>query len=155
MQVKNVKSFVGREGYGFNANLYLSGKKLAFAIDDASGGGVNYQWEGSTTEEKLANQKLAKDFVDAHPPELMDPNAEAWVKTLYTDGKRKLDLDELVTRLVDQFENDKNLNRKKKTSVPFTTPACASGNYFVMKHNGDIEGTKAFILKKHPDATFL
>ena len=28
--VKNIKSFIGMEGYGFNANLYRGKKKIAF-----------------------------------------------------------------------------------------------------------------------------
>ncbi len=42
--VNAVKTFMGREGYGFNCNLLCNGKKVAFVIDDASGGMINIQW---------------------------------------------------------------------------------------------------------------
>jgi len=49
-KVKNVKSFLGREGYGFNANLYCDNKKVAFIYDDASGAGVFFEWIDSKSE---------------------------------------------------------------------------------------------------------
>ena len=43
--VKGVKSFIGNEGYGFNATLYRDGKAVAFVYDDASGGPVTFEWK--------------------------------------------------------------------------------------------------------------
>jgi len=51
--VKSIKRFIGMEGYGFNANLYLNNNKIAFVYDDASGGEINFQFE---------NPQLEKDF---------------------------------------------------------------------------------------------
>jgi hypothetical protein len=42
IELKNVKTFRGNEGYGLNATLYVDGIKTAFVMDDASGGPVNY-----------------------------------------------------------------------------------------------------------------
>lgn len=39
--VKNIKTFRGMEGTGYNATLYLDGKKFAEVLDDAHGGEVN------------------------------------------------------------------------------------------------------------------
>lgn len=30
LELKGVKTFVGTDGYGLNANLYLTGKKIGF-----------------------------------------------------------------------------------------------------------------------------
>ena len=38
IQIKHMKTCIGREGYGFNASLYVDGKKIAFIMDDANGG---------------------------------------------------------------------------------------------------------------------
>jgi len=43
VEMKNVKTFRGREGEGFNATLYINGQKSAFVFDDASGGPYNYE----------------------------------------------------------------------------------------------------------------
>lgn len=45
--VKNVKVFAGMEGQGFNCSLYRGDKKVAEAIDDASGGPVDFRWLGA------------------------------------------------------------------------------------------------------------
>jgi hypothetical protein len=55
--VKNVKSFLGQEGPGFNATLYKDGVSVAAIIDDASGGPVIFQWhnkaDGQFTDVEL------------------------------------------------------------------------------------------------------
>ena len=48
-QVKGVKTFVGREGYGVNANLYYEGKKVAFLLDSGNGGCLDVDWENGYT----------------------------------------------------------------------------------------------------------
>lgn len=42
--ISGVKTFVGREGHGYNAHLLCNGVKVAFLIDDANGGPLNIQW---------------------------------------------------------------------------------------------------------------
>lgn len=60
LQVKNVKSFVGMEGHGFNCSLYIDGKKVAFVIDEANGGEFHYQWDGKTPRERSENEKAVQ-----------------------------------------------------------------------------------------------
>ena len=43
-QVKGVKTFIGREGYGINANLYYENKKVAFLRDGGNGGCLDIDW---------------------------------------------------------------------------------------------------------------
>lgn len=45
--VKNIKSFRGTDGYGYNATIYCDGKKIAFAMDGADGAPLNVEWEDS------------------------------------------------------------------------------------------------------------
>jgi len=42
--VKNIKSFMGTDGPGFNATLYRGKKRVATLIDSGCGGEVNIQW---------------------------------------------------------------------------------------------------------------
>ena len=37
-EIKGLKTFMGREGYGVNASLYYKGKKIAFIMDSGNGG---------------------------------------------------------------------------------------------------------------------
>jgi len=48
--VKNVKTFRGREGHGFNATLCRDGKQIALVMDDASGGEADFEWNDRTAE---------------------------------------------------------------------------------------------------------
>lgn len=51
--VKNVKTFFGMEGQGFNCALYLHNRKVAKVIDDARGGIFLYEWKDSQAESIL------------------------------------------------------------------------------------------------------
>lgn len=44
LTIKNVKTFRGREGHGFNATLYVDGKKAAFVMDGGNGGCMDFEW---------------------------------------------------------------------------------------------------------------
>lgn len=44
--VKNIKTFTGREGYGYSCNLYLNNKKVAVVTDTADGGPLDIFWDG-------------------------------------------------------------------------------------------------------------
>jgi hypothetical protein len=54
-EVKNVKTFLGREGQGFNATIYRNGKKVGFAIDDASGGMVDLDFNTKEDEKAFSD----------------------------------------------------------------------------------------------------
>lgn len=60
--VKGIKTFVGMEGHGYNATLYRDGKKVAFVIDDASGGPLQVEWTDPSEE------ALLRDYATAMPP---------------------------------------------------------------------------------------
>ena len=47
--LKAVKTFMGREGYGLNANLYRGKKKVATILDDANGGEMDINWSDFAT----------------------------------------------------------------------------------------------------------
>jgi len=155
LEVRKVKSFTGMEGLGFNADLYAGGKKVAFVIDEGCGGSYLYRWEGKTPAERAANEATVAQVIEALPPEPMPADAEEWEESLYPDGQRIAELESFLAGLVDDFLSNRKLERQKRTAIPFKTMACESGSYYLLKHKGDVEGTKAHILKKHPDAVFL
>lgn len=71
--VKNVKTFIGNEGHGFNATLHRGKKKVAFVCDDASGGEVHFDWmlgSGETVSEIFSDEeeKLFSEHCQSLPP---------------------------------------------------------------------------------------
>lgn len=94
--VKNLKSFIGMEGHGFNASLYRNGVLVAFVIDDASGGPLSFDWKDRTqplvevkrpssdgkssfTVKMTAEEHLLYEIVKAMPPivcDWTDPNTK-------------------------------------------------------------------------------
>src|SRR5699024_7396913 len=64
-EVKAVKTFMGREGYGLNANLYYKNKKVGEVIDDASGGPMKLDIEDKEVDEifnEVANERSDYNF---------------------------------------------------------------------------------------------
>lgn len=102
LSVKGVKTFRGMEGHGFNATLYLDGKKVAFVMDEGSGGCMRYEW----------NDRKAEDIVNN------------WVKTLPkmkfegsgSNQEFDADLDIVISNLLDKYETAKQC----RTKIMFT-----------------------------------
>ena len=136
-EVKNVKTFIGTEGHGFNANLYCDGKKVAFVIDSAHGGCYDYEWVSDAARVK----------------------AEAHVKTLpgveMYGTKLEMDMDIFMSELIDAYEEKKQITRMKKTYVVFKTPDCGPGEIYKIAHKGDVEGCTKRAMAKYPNAVFL
>ena len=151
-QLKNVKTFLGMEGHGFNASFYLDGKKLALIIDSAQGGCLDYHFEGKTFEQRETNEKLFNAYIDSLPPEAMPTDCEEWEKSLYTNGFRKLDADTVICKMIDDIESDKWLARQKKTKVLFSLPNEPKGNYRTVKHNGNVQRAVDYVMNKYPNA---
>jgi len=136
--VKNVKSFMGREGLGFNANLYRGKKKIAFCFDDARGGEVDIDWVGGWKGEEAT---LLEQHIATLPK----------VQSSYSDMELTIDQGWFVSELVTKWEQEKDLRKMKKqcmTKILFRTPKHKLGQYVIMSatFNGE---TKAKIQAKY------
>ena len=151
LTVKNVKTFRGMEGDGFNANLYFDNKKICFVMDSANGGEYDYEWEGKTMEDRRKHEALFKDFIKALPPEKLPEDAEAWEKSLYPNGFREISEDGYISDLIDKY----NMDKHRKRSVLFRTPESKYGQFYKIKHNGRIEETKKYVLENYPGAVLI
>ena len=60
-EVKAVKTFMGRDGYGVNANLYYEGKKVAFLLDSGNGGCLDVDWVCKTKNDKPYIPEIVKE----------------------------------------------------------------------------------------------
>lgn len=128
--VKNVKTFIGMEGQGFNATLYRDGKKVAFVIDDACGGCYNYSFVS------LQEEKDYFAFCKALPP--ID----------FQGSPLTMDGDIFVSDLVSQYQQDKKLRSlcKTKTVVLMKDDQDGSFTVFAVKFTDEV---KAFVEKKY------
>src|ERR1035437_5586271 len=92
LTVRKVKTFQGRKGEGFNAELVVDGKPVCFVIDEANGGMFHYDWyKGTDTEEAMF------DAVVANLPERPYGHGMA--------GMFKPDADSLMDDLVNKYAN--------------------------------------------------
>ena len=147
LTIKKLKLFQGMEGEGFNLDLYLDGKKIAFVMDDGHGGVYDYDFVSEAAAQQLA------DIVNAMPP--TPAGDEEWAKKLYPDGLIPMNIDMVMDELINDHQHQKKLTKMRKTHILFTTPHCTEKDFMSVKQNGDIERYKALILKKHPDAVFI
>lgn len=148
LAIAAVKQFEGTDGYGLNADLFLDGKRVAFLLDEGSGGEFMTRYTARETE------KVVDDYINSlNLPAKIVPLAEG-----ETDGKQitlEQDLESLVNETCDQMANEKRYKRLLKTSVIWRNGTLAAGEFFVLKHNGKPDETKVRIKKKYNDATFL
>jgi quinol monooxygenase YgiN len=70
--VKNVKSFRGNEGYGFNATLYRGDKRVALVMDDANGGCYSYEWYGDASARKAEADMFTATAKQLYPDETFE-----------------------------------------------------------------------------------
>ncbi len=153
-EVKNVKTFVGMEGEGFNASLYKDGVRIAFVMDEATGGPYSYQWDDRKADKVKINdfdlkgdkitymgtpfQKELVDFMNTLPP----------IEDEHSDEPMRVDLDIFVGHLVDDFEHTKWLKRQCKKKTLFRLKGDPEDEYKTVTHpfNGKV---KEFLEKKY------
>ena len=128
LEIKKIKSFRGHDGQlGFSGDLYFDGKFVAHALDDAWGGGFQF------------------DYEHKH---------KATMEVLYEYGRKNGALDIILSDLLDKIEQHKWLKRNCKKKTLFTLPTDEADQYRTIKHVYD-EKVKAHIKTKHPNATIL
>lgn len=109
IELKNVKTFHGREGIGLDADLVINGKKVAHVLDDARGGMVDFDPYGKDHDEIKANRKILSEL-------------EEYVKTLpqkqwpaeFGGGMYDQDLESFVNDLLAEVEKAKTWKKMQK-----------------------------------------
>lgn len=86
LQLKAYKSFQGMDGYGFNANLYLNNKKVAFCYDAGNGGEAEIQWlDINNTKAVVETYKIVNEYYKKYPKYLFDSSDHGKVLELVED----------------------------------------------------------------------
>lgn len=119
--VKNVKTFMGTEGYGYNCNLYRDGKKVAEVVDTADGGLVNFYWEAKGEAELFRQYALTLPKIDMSKWGMADVPQ---------------DIDTAIGGLVDEYENTKRIKRLCSKNWVYENPK-KEGELFCFKKPSD------------------
>ena len=104
--VKNVKTFMGREGHGYECSLYKDGKKIGTVTDTANGGEVDFYLNDG--------EKKNLDVYCAALP--LEPCTYDFMRADYPDGV-PVSCDALVGRLIDEFDTHKRNKKVCKTKT--------------------------------------
>ena len=122
--VKNIKSFMGTDGHGFNATLYRGKKRVATLIDSGCGGEVNIQWLDWKKEHvEIENRVGGKVYKFGGTPE--EKNLYDHINSLpnepseYFEDGLGVDTGFFLGTLVGETDENNRLRRlcKKKTVV--------------------------------------
>ena len=96
--VKNVKTFTGREGYGYSCTLYKNGKSIGTVTDTADGGPADLYLNSRELEQEL------QDYVNSLPSfKFDDMDIPQSVETFLDD-------------LVGEYQNTKQLAKLTKNN---------------------------------------
>lgn len=131
--VKGIKKFRGMEGYGFNADLYRDGKKVALVMDEATGGGLRFEWK--------QNDRIEEALLIAHCATL--PN----VTYFNTSMKMSPDL------FVDELVNDVEVERAFARVIKKTTFVINNTIRYMTRPRETRDD--AIVMAKHPGAVIL
>lgn len=106
--VKNLKTFNGHDGFGFEVSLYRDGKRLGTVTDDGWGGGYNY---GMPREDVEALRAYAKTL----PPHVFGDGQSIG----YDEDMVVWDLAEPLFKAQDEKKALASLVRKSKANTVF------------------------------------
>ena len=116
--VKNVKTFTGREGYGYNCSLYKDGKNIGMVLDTADGGEIDLQLNSRELEHEL------RDYVNTLP-------------SVKFDGMEiPQSPDMFIGNLVDEFLDNKKLRSLCSKNWVYEDPK-QEGKLFCFKKPSD------------------
>ena len=96
--VKGVKSFIGREGYGYSCSLYKDGKNIGTVTDTADGGEADLYLASRELEQEL------RDYVNTLP------------SFRFEDMDIPQSVETFLDSLIDEYQNAKQLAKLTKNN---------------------------------------
>jgi len=150
--VKNVKTFRGHDGDGFNATLYRDGKKIALVDDDARGGEFRYEWLDRDADKVDITVKgyNGKDFTRKGTPEEKMFSDLAHSQTFQMNGMKEpmtKNMDIVVDELINAHLEEKQLKRWCRTKTVVRLKGAKKGSYATYASKYD-ERMKQFLATK-------
>jgi len=159
--VKNIKTFVGHDGQGFNLSLYHNGEKVAFVIDLAYGGDFDYQWvdwKEPKVDINITNykkepvcfkgtpeEKLIYELVETLPLEKSDT---------FPDGIKET-VDGFVASILEKLESEQWNRKLKKYFLFQIANEIGTDSYRTFKkENITRREVEKYIAEKFPDKKY-
>ena len=149
--VRKVKTFLGNEGHGFNAELCRDGKPVCFVIDAAQGGEYDYDWydRGLYVDINGIDYTNKVHVYKGTPEEKLFveyANQQTYVSEY---GKRETlhkDADMIAGELVDVWESNRKFRRLSEKETLFRVVGDPEGSWRVIRtpfHLKVVDGLKA------------
>lgn len=114
--IKNIKTFVGHEGYCSQGNVYIDGKKAGFWSQDSWGGCDDYEMDNKMYEEiKKRARKFAEGCVNPSPL-MYDWEKEMMEMSDYVDFMSSPDI--FMGKILNLKEDEKMYKKWKKEGKP-------------------------------------
>lgn len=113
--IKNLKTFRGMEGTGFNVDLHRGGKKVAFVFDAGNGGETSFEWV-SEEEEKAFN-----DYCAAQPSEVVEGNTLPPSPSL------------IICRIIDEREVEAQYRKMCRRATAFRLKGDTADQWRILK----------------------
>lgn len=140
--VRKVKTFVGHEGHGFNAELLRDGVPVAFAIDEGNGGDVRFDWyDRRHVPIELLRHGANKPVTLKVPIEsaALHEHIKGQTRTEYGETF-PLSMDMFVAELVDEHKMLAAIKRRCKTGTCYRLVGQEPGAYMTT----NVKYSKAF-----------
>lgn len=150
LELKNIKTFRGHEGVGLNADIYVNGKKVAFVMDEANGGGYHYEVNhGKSDKERRENSavlQMVENYARTLPKRPLDMGGGRV-------ADYQPDLDTLIDDLFNAKEKektDKKIQKKMENHIMWGVPN--SPSYAYVKFSQPLASYSRARLQMHIDA---
>ena len=134
-EVKNVKSFEGMEGYGFNCSLYKDGKRIGTVLDDANGGSYYYMLD-------KGEEEALRDYCKALPMVTYDFEDTGELHHVFDDS--------FISDLVEEYENNARIKRLCRTKTLYSLKTDEEGTFWTIKAKYS-ERVRDHLTAKHGD----
>lgn len=147
IELKKVKTFIGNEGHGLNAEVWVDGIKTAYVIDDASGS-IMYDF---TVYDKVKFKQL-EEYVDSLPHEPMIIEGKPFER----DGKVVMHeprIEDVIDEVFTEMQTAKAMKKLEKKFVNHLVWGNKkfNGNYSYVKYPRPLSEYSRLALQKAVD----
>lgn len=96
--VKNIKTFRGMEGQGFEATIYWNGKRAGTVTNEATGGDFRFFWDDRAAEKALDAYAAALPLDTTYGEPGIQPNADMVIEELVCTVLDERDVTRLMAK---------------------------------------------------------
>ena len=135
--VRKVKTFLGSEGHGFNAELLRNGQPVAFVIDGAQGGNYAWEWYGKYHAVEIHSLSYQDEpfTYEGHPEEklFVEYAHSQTYECKYLGRTTHKSADMYMAELVDAHQINKRFRTLSKKRTLFRLKGEAEGAWSSLK----------------------